>query len=176
MGDDGSEEWKMFRAEFLARALGYLRTVPCRAEVKRAIAEDALAMAFSTVPLSSGPGWMEVRNELRAEARRWVVLSRHEVEDDRTVAKASAPERAPAMLDDAELLERIMRTLTPLERAALELHLLDDLDDSSIAQQCGCAKGSVRVLRFRALAKLRRAFRARADPPHRGGGLTTGAQ
>jgi RNA polymerase sigma factor (sigma-70 family) len=48
-----------------------------------------------------------------------------------------------------------MRHLSPLQRGALELHVMDGRSDGEIAELLGCSRGSVRILRATAKKRLR---------------------
>ncbi len=64
-------------------------------------------------------------------------------------------------LDDRDQLDRLLRTLTPSQRAAVVMRFYLDLPDSDIAEALDCSLSNVRSTIFRALSALRLAQTAR---------------
>lgn len=75
----------------------------------------------------------------------------------------------PARLREAQwtYCEQMLSMLTPLERAAFELHVADGIRDREIAELFGTSPGTIRVSRLKARRKLGQAIRER--PPTGGG-------
>lgn len=86
----------------------------------------------------------------------------------REIPEADPGEDVPTLADDgltaalrretaAELAALLERTCNPLEQQVVLLHL-EGFSDAEIAAQLGITEGHVRVVRHRALGKLRRAY------------------
>ncbi|MGI8591888.1 MAG: SigE family RNA polymerase sigma factor [Nakamurella sp.] len=67
----------------------------------------------------------------------------------------SPEEDAQGRLEDRDQLDRLLRGLTPTQRAAVVMRFYLDLPDADIAQALGCSLGNVRSTISRALGALR---------------------
>lgn len=89
------------------------------------------------------------------------VADRRRYHRRRTTAQAdpagslAAPQDAQRRLDDRDELDRLLRGLTPTQRAAVVMRFYLDLPDADIAQALGCSVGNVRSTISRALGALR---------------------
>lgn len=79
---------------------------------------------------------------------------------DRLPAADADPVTAIANRQDASALWKAAEGLSPQQRAALALHVEDDLSAREIAEVLGCAEATVRVHLHRALGTLRKSMKA----------------
>lgn len=102
----------------------------------------------------------------RALHRRQVSWWRHPGRT-REVVAAALPDRpvsdGSARVDDQMLVARVLRRLTPRQRAVLVLRYLEDQPEAEVAAGLGCSVGTVRSQVGRALARVRRLAPELAD-------------
>jgi DNA-directed RNA polymerase specialized sigma24 family protein len=152
-------DWNRFYGAYRRRTRCYLRRLPCRGDELDLLTWDVLVDAF--VSCTHAPGgdvpWTAVRAQARAAARAWMARARHEVIGV-AIERAAAPEaseRLQRRVWSADYVDKLLSVLTPLQRAALERHCGDGEADREIAIDLGCAPGSLRVVRLRAIRRLR---------------------
>ncbi|GAA1510306.1 SigE family RNA polymerase sigma factor [Nocardioides humi] len=90
------------------------------------------------------------------------VLVRLNIDRARRGRRELLTERAPDHAAPVEVVEELpswlldaLDTLTPQQRAAVVLRVLDDLDHAAIATRLGCSAGTARSHLSRGLARLR---------------------
>ena len=91
-----------------------------------------------------------VRNEAITQLRR--------VKRERDVVAVLAPPAAPseeARVDDRDYVQRLLSTLTPAQRATLEMRYGMDCSETEIAEALGVPAGTVKSHAHRALRRLR---------------------
>lgn len=84
----------------------------------------------------------------------------------REVVVDGVPERvAPVAVDPtvSPWLLEALATLTPQQRAAVVLRVLDDLDHRAIAERIGCSEGTARTHLSRGLSRMRERAAARTE-------------
>lgn len=114
--------------------------------------------------------WTRIRDPepyaRRALYRRQVSRWRHPGRP-REVVAAALPDRpvsdGSARVDDHVLVARVLRRLTPRQRAVLVLRYLEDLPEAEVATVLGCSVGTVRSQVGRALTRARRLAPELAD-------------
>lgn len=169
-GADVLAGWQAFAATYNAPVQAYFRRLPCTRLERDELVWDSLTMAFATCDgtLRSDDTWQKIRECAREHAQAWMRISRHEVLSPSTVANIrsfSLPSQDDG--DRVEIwryLDPLLRALTGAQRAALERHVADGVADSVIAVEVGCTPSSVRVLRRKAILKLRGLVRAGSYP------------
>lgn len=131
--------------------------------------EDVLADACSQIqgPLDTESAWAVVVQLLKAARAQYARQRRR----DRRRSPLALDVATPATEADPQYREMLwqwedaaMAKLSPAQRAALELYVMDDLSDAVIAKQIGCSLKSVKVLRNRAKRRLQLLV-ARGDVP-----------
>lgn len=137
----------------------------------RYLAEDVLSDALITASGRwDGIGQMEFP---LAYVRRIVASTfvadrrRHQRRNTTTQSdpadRPASPGDPHGQLDDRDQLDRLLRTLTPSQRAAVVMRFYLDLPDTEIAEALHCSLGNVRSTIFRALGALRLAQTAGKD-------------
>jgi len=108
--------------------------------------EVAIADVVSTLLSSVIAIWMAYQG-----FGYWALVSRPR---ERLVAEA--PERvAPAQPENDDELWQLVATLAPRQRAVVVLGYYEDLTDGQVAEALGCAIGTVKSQRAKALRTLR---------------------
>jgi RNA polymerase sigma-70 factor (ECF subfamily) len=170
-GDAGAFE------ALMQRHLGWMVAWACK-HLPESDAEDAAQEAFTALVRKAAG--LHLRTPLRGylygllriqvlRARRSLQRRPGEpLDDDEAGAEIPTDEPSPAMKVLAqrahdELAEAMLRVCTLREQEVL-LFDLEDADDEVIAAALETTEGNVRVIRHRALAKLRKALAAPADP------------
>lgn len=123
-------------------------------------AEDLLQAALSRLALH----WGDVAGSADAYVRK--ILYHQQVghwrrrgrQREYSMAEPPEPGRAVDPADQASLrltLTRVLRELTPRQRAVLVLRFYEDLPEGEVAQILGCGVGTVRSMTSRTLARVR---------------------
>lgn len=166
--DESTAAWFAFRDEWTPKLRGYFRRLPCTRAQRDELVMDVLVDAFAAA--HEGARGTTVREMIRALARQasaqFQRLVRHEVQLEEGDALAADEVREAARAERERLwtwLEPFLERLPDAQRIAIERRL-DGAPDVVIAEEAGCAVGSVAVLRARGMRKLRRMV-AESPPP-----------
>lgn len=158
--DESAAAWFAFRDEWTPMLRGYFRRLPCTRAQRDELVMDVLVDAFAAA--HEGSRGTTARETIRVLARQasaqFQRLLRHEVQLDEGDALAANAAREAAVAARERLwtwLETLLERLPNAQRIAIERRL-DGVPDAVIAQEAGCAVGSVPVLRARGMRQLRR--------------------
>lgn len=151
----------------------YIRRAVRTQDEELALLGDVLVELCIVVDLGTSPEslWKRVRPVIRRCIREYKRQARYEARVDRNVdVDQIAAAKEPATGDESilalrEWLDRALAHLTVLQRAALELRAIDGLRDIEIADELGCSRNSVRVLRHYAKRSVRERIRRGIIPP-----------
>lgn len=95
-----------------------------------------------------------------------VRLNVDRVRRQRRDVSGAVPERATPIAVETRLepwLEEALASLTPQQRAAVVLRVVEDLDHAGIAERLGCSAGTARTHLSRGLARMRERAAAREE-------------
>lgn len=154
-----------------ARIMAYLRHV-IRDPPERRVALFDVYSEVLALAIDHKATWPVVLRVLRGLAREEWHRSR-EVCNDRVIGQLTtdddADDRRAYRLALCAWEDAAMRQLTALQRGALELHVMDNLNDREIAALLGGSRASVRILRATAKKRLRALIRRGVipKPPYR---------
>jgi DNA-directed RNA polymerase specialized sigma24 family protein len=151
----------------------YLGTAVKAEDERTEILHDAIAEAWCQ--LSVGLPMLVATTAAISFARRsasaWKQRGRHEVRaTDLMIHQCGeAPDQSVGRTHRLRLWTyeeaMLLGHLTPSQRAALELHVMDSLPDKEIAARVGCSEKSVRTLRRVACRRLRLLLERGLVPP-----------
>jgi RNA polymerase sigma factor (sigma-70 family) len=105
---------------------------------------------------------LDWRRGLGGRLRR--LVSMHREEGDLEFPAADRTGSADAALSvSGQVFQAALQSLSPMQRACLVLHELEDLPFADVATEVGCAEATARVHHHRAKQKMRELLAGRAD-------------
>ena len=105
---------------------------------------------------------LDWRRGLGGRLRR--LVSMHREEGDLEFPAADRTGSADAALSvSGQAFQAALQSLSPMQRACLVLHELEDLPFADVATEVGCAEATARVHHHRAKQKMRELLAGRAD-------------
>ncbi|MDN4172313.1 SigE family RNA polymerase sigma factor [Nocardioides sp. SOB77] len=118
-----------------------------------------------------GVRWRRLRSENPGGYAR-TVLVRLDVDRTRRLRRELLPGAVPQREVPVEVVDEVepwlveaLGTLTPQQRAAVVLRVLEDLDHAGIAERLGCSVGTARSHLSRGLSRMRERAAAREETP-----------
>jgi RNA polymerase sigma-70 factor (sigma-E family) len=131
------------------------------------LAEDVVAEAFARVygrwvkgGITDPDAYVRraVVNEVRMTWRRLAIRRRYA--QTQPVRNEAVTPSGSDSVDDVDLLQRALATLSPPVRAVVILRIIEDLSEQQTADALGCSKGTVKSHLSRGLDRLRTALAA----------------